>query len=432
MTRGPDPFKNAALCTQCGYCLPACPTYRADNNEFQSPRGRVSVVLALKNNDLTPLEARDALGHCLVCRACHNACPAGVRPAKLVLNARGLTPLSPPLFSRLFHWITGSHRLTARAAALIAWYQRSGWQHRLRRGGWLRRLPGLARLEAWIPEARDPLPSRPVGPSSSGGEKGRIGLLSGCMGRLFLPDITPAAATVLTRLGFEVVILARFGCCGAPYRESGLRRAFLRQARRVFDEYRAAGPLQAVVCDSGACAVTVRSYGRVLAQAFPDQADAAQAFADKAHDLSGFLARHTDLATRRLADPGLGALTHHDHCQTRHGLGIMAEPRVLLSALPVPFRELPRADQCCGAGGDYTLRHPGSSGDILKDKTAAIIESGADTVVGDNPGCLLNMAAGLRGAGDPVRVRHLAEVLCAALHPPHNHNHNQDTKVTPS
>ncbi len=414
MASGPNPYKNADLCTHCGYCLPICPTYRVENNEFHAPRGRVSIILALKAGELSAPEARDALSHCLVCRACHNACPAGVRPAKLVLNARGITPLVPSPFSRLFHRLTGNPRSTALAAALIALYQRSGLQRLLRRGGWLERpFPALARLEAWIPEHRsDPLPTvpEPVGT----GPRVRIGLLNGCMGRLFLPRVAPATTALLTTLGFEVVPLPGFGCCGAPYRESGLRKSFRRLARRTVQAYRAAGDLAAVVCDSGACAVTIRSYGRVLAKE-ADLGEAARELADKTLDLNGFLAQKTDLADRSASDPGLGSLTHHDHCQTRHGLGRITEPRRLLARLPTPFRELPRADQCCGAGGDYALHHPERGLAIGRDKTGAILESGADTVVGDNPGCLLSMEAGLRKAGSSIRVRHTAEVLWAAF-----------------
>jgi len=242
----------------------------------------------------------------------------------------------------------------------------------------------------------------------------RIGLLSGCMSRLFLPQVAPSATALLTACGFEVVLLDGFGCCGAPFREAGLRKKFRRQARNTVKAYLAAGELEAVVCDSGACAVTVRSYGRVLAKD-ADYADAARVFADKTQDLNGFLAKRTTLVTMSLANPGLGSLSHHDHCQTRHGLGTITEPRRLLASLPTPFRELPRGDQCCGAGGDYVLHHPKRSRAILSDKTAAILESGADTVVGDNPGCLLNMEAGLRIAKTSVRVRHMAEVLWTAV-----------------
>ncbi|MEO5363527.1 MAG: (Fe-S)-binding protein [Magnetococcus sp. DMHC-8] len=417
---GSDPFANAGLCTQCGYCLPVCPTYRVENNELHAPRGRISVILAWQSGALTAAEAADVLDHCLVCRACHAACPAGVRPAKLAMLLRALAPPRSTVLGRLLHRITNSHLLTARLAALLAIHQRSGLQRTVRRFALLRPLPALARLEALIPRHRTevPVPPFPAPPSTTLPGPPRVGLLSGCMARLFFPGVAPSAAHLLAHWGNPVTIPTGFGCCGAPFREAGDRTGFLRQARRTLDAFLATGPWQAIVCDSSVCAVTAHSYARALAD---DAAYAAAArdFAAKVKTLGQFLAEGSKNMTRLPKDPGFGTLTYHDHCQTRYGLGIIMEPRRLLVDLPVVFRELQPAGTpfpagCCGAGGDYQLRHPRRSQQIRLDKLAAIHASGADAVVGENPGCLLHLAAGLAQAGSAVRVYHLAEVLYAA------------------
>lgn len=427
MKNGSNPFKNAELCTQCGYCLPACPTYRVENNELHAPRGRVSILLALQSSELTVEEAASALDHCLVCRACHSACPAGVRPAKLALTLRAMRPSRPTFFGAWLRYICKSHRLTAGLSLFLSFYQHSGLPWLVRRFGLLRPFPTLAQWASFMPRHADnkrektaPLfqPVKPLGHTAGNAPNPavqNIGLLCGCLARLFFPGVAPSAAQLLASLGFNVVILEKFGCCGAPFRESGHRKAFLDQARRTLDAFIAAGSLDAVVCDSSVCAVTAHSYARALANDAVYGA-VAQTFSAKTETLSQFLAKQAVFTTK---DPGLGSLTYHDHCQTYHGLGILTEPRALLAALPVTYHELPyRAHasrhECCGTGGHYRLHHPERSQKMMHHKLVAIRKSGADTVVGENPGCLLNMASALEQTHATVQVRHLAEVLWAA------------------
>ncbi|MBF0460549.1 MAG: (Fe-S)-binding protein [Magnetococcales bacterium] len=427
----PGPLANADLCTQCGYCLPVCPTYRVENNELHAPRGRVSIILALQSGTLTAAEAAAALDHCLVCQTCHTACPAGVQLAHLTVLVRALVPPKSTVSSRVLHRVTNHPHLTARMAALLARYQRSGAQATLRRWGLLRLVPALARLEALLPRHR-PEVSCPPFPTilPDRFDQPRIGLLGGCMARLFFPGVAPSAAQLVVQGGGAVTLLASFGCCGAPFRESGDQRAFLRQARRTLDAFVAAGPLQSVVCDSSVCAVTAQDYARALSTEVA-YATVAQDFAAKVQTLSQFLAQDLGRGAVVPKDPGFGSLTYHDHCQARHGLGIIKEPRRVLTALPLVYRELWQCQTassggCCGAGGVYQLRHAVRSQKIRAAQVAAICASGADAVVGENPGCLLHLQAGLEQAGSAVRVYHLAEVVWAA------HSLQQPTqKVSP-
>lgn len=412
-TRLADIWENAALCTHCGYCLPTCPTYGVENNELHSPRGRVSVLLAVKAGDVTLPEAVEVLSHCLGCRACHTACPAGVKPGRLALAARSLVPARPSVFSEALHKITDSHYLTSLAAKSLGVYQGVGLQglFRVGLGSWL--LPVMQRLEALIPTPRPPV--KPMPPRVSGP---RVALLPGCMARMFLPNVKPASCNLITTLGYQVGVMEGFGCCGAPHREQGDREAFLRQVRLTIDALTPLGgidSLDAVVCDSSVCAITLRTYGRALA-GDARYAARAKSLAAKTRDLASFLAAAGAADKLALGDPGLGRLTFHDHCQAYHGQGAVAPPRQLLKALPgSSFVELPRPGRCCGAGGEYMLHHPQRSKAIRQGKLAALDQSRADTLVGGNPGCLMNIEAGVREQGMPVKVRHLAEVLWAAV-----------------
>ncbi|MBF0453850.1 MAG: (Fe-S)-binding protein [Magnetococcales bacterium] len=406
-------FKNAALCTHCGYCLPVCPTYRAENEESLSPRGRVSIVLALAKGELTPKQSSAALAFCLVCRACHAACPVGVRPAKLVLSARNLSPVPPSRFTRLLHAITNHHGLTSLAAGAIRFYQKRGIQRWVRRWKLLYLLPPLNRLERLIPVHRqEPIPAFP--PPHQPPAPLRAALLCGCMARLFHPRVAPSAANLLHFSGIDVTEMAGFGCCGAPFRERGERQPFIQQAKKTLDAYRKAGKVDIILCDTSVCQITVRSYGRVL-RADKEYAALAQEFCEKIDNLESFLAKNLLKMVPSGYQPEKSCLTFQDHCQVRHGMDILEPPRVLIQNLAGPLRELPRGDRCCGAGGDYQLHHPDLSHKIREDKLDAIAESQAQTVVGTNSGCLLNIEGGLEEREMDVSVRHLAEVLWKPL-----------------
>lgn len=414
-----NPFKNADICTHCGYCHSVCPTYRLDNDETESPRGRIAIILALASGNLTPEEAAKPLSRCLLCRACHDVCPAGVRPAKLTLLVRNLVPVKPLGISRILHAITCRPRLTSWAAKCLTLYQ-AFWQQRVRRSNLLARIPPLAYLESLLPEPRPNEPIPPLVPQKNRATHPnpvRVGLLCGCMARLFYPAIGPSVINLLTLTGVEVAPLPGFGCCGAPFRESGDRQKFLRQARRTLDAFMAAGAIDFVLSDSAICQVTIKSYARSLAND-PRYAAPAKEFTDKIVDFNSFLLQRMENQAIIFGNPGLGDLLYHDHCQTRYGLGIMEEPRKLLDKLPVKRHESvikPGVTHgCCGAGGEYMLHHPQRSQAIRAAKLDTLTASGAQCIVASNPGCMMHLETGLRQSGSLMQVRHLAEILWRA------------------
>ncbi|NGZ07620.1 MAG: (Fe-S)-binding protein [Magnetococcales bacterium] len=407
-----DPFANATLCTHCGYCLPVCPTYRCDNDETHSPRGRVSIILAVRSGTLSPREATETLSRCLLCRACHVACPAGVKPAKLISHLRGQHPLPPLRLTRWLHRITNHHPRTRHAARLLRWYQASGLQTLLRRFRFLRFWPSLEQMEALLPAHRiDPIPAWPDPPSTP---TRRVALLCGCMARLFHPRTAPATANLLNLAGCEVVVPDGFGCCGAPYRENGDKPAFVTRARATLAAFAKAAPVDAVICDSAICAVTVQGYARTLGSD-PQLGQAARELAAKVVDLATFLGPL--LASQGIAfgpPDQVRTIAYHDHCQTRFGSDIIEQPRKWLEQLPVTQRELVTAGtqgSCCGAGGEYLLRHAHHSQTIRADKLATIMASGAEVVAASNPGCILHLESGLRTNGANVAVRHITEIF---------------------
>ncbi|MBF0108459.1 MAG: (Fe-S)-binding protein [Magnetococcales bacterium] len=414
-------LEQARLCTHCGFCLPVCPTYRAHNEEMQSPRGRVSVILAFMNGLMTKEEAGQTLSFCLSCRACHAACPAGVRVGKLVMLARSLMSVSKPWRTRLFHGITDRAWLSRPVAWMVRWYQGSMVRkvlHRWPSGGG-------HRWDRLIPTYRESF--RGCRPSGMKGMKGdrfsvihgwvtgekplRAALLCGCMGRMFYPGVATSTASLLARLGVRVEFLEGFGCCGAPHREGGDRKRFLKQAKKVLDRFRpVADRVDVVLCDSAACRVTVGGYARALAHDAEYEL-LARRFVEKVIDFSDLIANRCLDPETFFAEKIAKRVVFMDHCQTRNSLGVMDRPRQLLDAVAGDRVELSGGGACCGAGGDTLLSHPRHCEPIRDGRINAIMASGASIVTGTNPGCLLNVEAGFAAARHPIVVRHLAELL---------------------
>ena len=180
-----------------------------------------------------------------------------------------------------------------------------------------------------------------------------------------------------------------------------------------------AGELEAVVVNAAGCGAHMKAYGHLL-RGDPAWAGRAAAFARKVVDVTEFLARAP------LAAP-LGPLplraTYHDPCHLAHGQQVRSAPRALLRAVPgLELVELGEAEMCCGSAGIYNLTEPVMAQRLLDRKMAHVEATGAATVVTANPGCILQLAAGLRARGRDVEVLHVVEVLdrayAAAERPP--------------
>ena len=108
-------------------------------------------------------------------------------------------------------------------------------------------------------------------------------------------------------------------------------------------------------------------------------------------------------------------VAYQDACHLYHAQGIVDQPRRLLEAIPgleiAPLRD---AAVCCGSAGIYNLTEPEMAGTLLQRKLATIEEAGPDEVISANPGCMIQIQAGLDRQGSPIRVRHIAELLAEA------------------
>jgi glycolate oxidase iron-sulfur subunit len=405
-------------CVHCGLCLAYCPTFSELGTEMDSPRGRILLVKSLAEGRITLTDSTAAhLDLCLGCRACETVCPSGVPYGQLIEAARAEIERQRPggLLRRLFRWVNFQvllphPRLLRLAASGLRFYQASGLRTLVRGSGLLRLLPESLRhwepLLPDLPPAADRAPLPEVTPAD-GPRMARVGLLTGCIQQAVFGPHNRATARVLARNGMEVCAPRAQACCGALHAHAGEHATALELARRTIEIFERADVEEVIVNTSG-CGAHMKAYGLLLADD-PAWRERAARFAERVRDVSEFLAERP---LRGPLGPVRRTVTYHDPCHVVHGQKIRTQPRALLAQIPaLRVVELKEADWCCGSAGTYNLTQPEMATRLQERKIAHVLATGADAVVTANPGCIIQIAQGLRAQGSPVQVLHIVELL---------------------
>ncbi len=402
-------------CVHCGFCLPTCPTYVLWGQETDSPRGRIHLMKLRRDGREESNEGYIRhIDTCLGCMACVTACPSGVQYDSLLEAARpqvereARRTLGDRMFRRMiFAMFPHPARLR-----VLSWplglYQKLGVQRLLQKSGLLSVLPQrLQAMERLLPPINFGGNGLPSHIPAQGTQRKRVGLLLGCVQRVFFGGVNEATARVLAAEGCEVVIPQTQQCCGALAEHAGEEKDAMEAARRLIDAFDASG-VDTIVINAAGCGSAMKRYGHLLRN---DQAyaDRAKAFAARCKDISEVLA---DLEPRapRGAVPLKAA--YHDACHLQHAQGVRAQPRQLLQNIPgVTVREIGESEICCGSAGIYNLLEPEAATELRDRKVQNILRTDAEAIISSNPGCLLQISTGLEAAGRPMRILHLVEVI---------------------
>ena len=412
---GPSQF-DLDKCVHCGLCLNACPTYRELGLEMDSPRGRVYQMVQVANGAPVTESYREHIDLCLACRGCESACPSGVPYGRMVEAARAEleSHARRGWFTRrvrrfVFERLLVSRRLLATSGALLYLFEASGLKALMRAMGSMRMLGGLGDLVQLAPSAEPPFFFSQLGRTfpAEGERRHRVALMAGCIANVSFARLNEATVRVLQRNGCEVVVPAGQGCCGALHLHSGLREDARNLARRNIDAV-LAGNFDAVITNAAGCGSTLKEYGELLA-GDPE-------YSAKAHRFSGLMRDVTEFLGGIELNPRMGrveaTVTYQDSCHLAHGQRVRKPPRQLLASIPgLTFREMPGSDLCCGSAGIYNVVQNEMSMQILAGKMKAVNGTGANVIATANPGCLLQLQAGVRLHGSRQRVMHVIEIL---------------------
>ena len=429
---GPDKPDSGelALCVHCGFCLNECPTYLELGVETESPRGRLYLMRALDEGrvDLTP-RVQLHFDRCLQCRACETACPSHVPFGRLMESTRAdlfqqdrSAPAQSFLWRLIMHGVFPyPERLRALAIGMRV-VQRSGLRDALRNSGLLRRFaPTLAGLDDLSPDFTRPffMPADVERYAPRGQPRARVALLTGCVMPLTFGETHHATVRVLARNGVQVLAPKDQVCCGALHAHSGDAEAARRLARVDIDRFLPLNP-DAIIINSAGCGSHMKEYAHLLRN------DAA--YAEKAERFAALVKDVHEYLVEIGFDSPQGALhcsvTYQDSCHLVHAQKVTDAPREILRRIPgLELREMANPDRCCGSAGIYSVVQRDLARRLLRTKMDDVNATGADLVCTANPGCMVQLDAGLRlfGAppaddadGEPRRSLHAIQLLDAS------------------
>ena len=395
-------------CVHCGFCLQACPTFLATGDEADGPRGRIELMRALERGELTPDDPGLALhlDRCLGCRGCEPVCPSGVGYGAGLESARALLAgkRGVPLFARAALAALTSPGLSRVVYAAARLVRASGAPRRL--AGW-----GRVRFGLGMVAATDAGPgrartngnghARATPPGSRDRPPAAALLFRGCVMDGLFSHVHNATIRTLAVNGYEVAEAPTQVCCGALHAHAGLEEP----ARALAAANVAAfGPgAEAIVVNSAGCGAMLKSYGHLL----PNDERAAR-FAARVRDVTELLA---DRGPVRGAALGL-RVRYDAPCHLAHAQRVTEPPLAVLRAVPdLDARETPDSAQCCGGAGLYTLVEPGLSRRVLAAKLAQLLQDPPDVLATGNPGCVMQLGAGVLASGAAIAVRHPVELL---------------------
>lgn len=383
-------LKEADRCVKCGICLPHCPTYSLMRDEGDSPRGRISLIQGIASGALDSKQASRHLDRCLGCLACQAVCPSAVNYGQLIDGFRATQDKSRR--QRLTHSLI-THLPYRRLGRIGLWlYRHSGIRPLLRTfgGGRFRRLdallPDRARVGKWRQQYSPATP-----------KQGRVGLFTGCAGRISDRQALDAAIAVLTRLGYEVIIPGNQGCCGAMHQHSGdpvTADAMALNNQQAFGDK----GLDALIYLASGCG------SQLIKQPLPIPVLEISQFLNRCHWPNDAVLHPMDCTV------GL-----HAPCTLKHQLKLADEPENLLLRIPgIRLTCLDRIE-CCGAAGSYLLEQPMMADALGEQAIQQVPLQDLQVLATSNSGCVLQLASEIRKSGQAIRTVHPIELINTSL-----------------
>lgn len=396
-----DLLEQADQCVKCGLCLPHCPTYRLGADEGESPRGRIALVQGWAQGRIGGERLYRHLDQCLGCRNCERMCPSKVLYGRLLaqtrIEQRALGRRAGDPLDRLLLKLMPKAPYWNPAPGLLRLYQR-GLQGLVRRWAPQR----VKRLNALLPADAGLFDAYGVH-AAIGPRRGRVGLFTGCVGRMADRPALQAGLAVLRAWGFEVVVPKAQRCCGALDLHQGDRRQALRLAALNRQAFAGQG-LDALIGVASGCTAHLAESG-----------EWGEGWRIPVQDISDFLigvGPPQGLELRPI--PRRVAL--HTPCSLRNSLRAERGPAALLAMIPeLEVAPLDDGGLCCGAAGGYLVLQPEMADRLRVGPLEALKQAAAEQLLTSNTGCALHLRAGIAAAGLDVRVAHPVEVVARSV-----------------
>ncbi|MDQ0338184.1 glycolate oxidase iron-sulfur subunit [Caldalkalibacillus uzonensis] len=421
------PEQSMYTCVRCGACRDACPTLDITGREADGPRGRVLMARSLLE-DRIPVNAEieEQMSRCLLCSACVDACPVNVQVPEIVMLAKEKiaehkkSPFLVRTLKRFFfnHLLPHPRRLQF-LGHLLWLYQQSGLRWLVHKLGILKLFPDSAQqMEAVLPDLlppseRKPLPSFTPGCSEQNKRAGKVALFRGCIMDVMFRETNRHSIELLARSGFDVVVPDDQVCCGALMYHNGQKDTTLELAKKNIEVFEKLD-VDYIISNAGGCGAMLKEYEELFRHE-PEWLERARAFCHKIRDISEVI---VEQGTLPKAVGNGETVTYQPSCHLQYVMQVKRAPEQLLSRVAnLHYRPLPESNLCCGSAGIYNLLQPKMAGDILHKKMGYVKETSAHVIITANPGCLLQMKAGVHSEGlqNSVKVVHIVDLLAESV-----------------
>lgn len=395
--------QQAERCVMCGLCLPHCPTYNKTQNEAESPRGRISLILGLANGRLQADEKlHNHLDNCLLCRACEAKCPSKVQFGEIMDGARtALAQDKPKQEQRINMDQLATDKQRQRREAKLLWLTDKTGLRALGRGLGITKLLGMERFEQLAPSIDRPHNWQDYYPAKTE-KQGDVALFIGCFSDMFDQKTLDDSITLLNACGYGVFVPAKQTCCGALHQHKGDNQQATQLAQQNIDTF-AQLDIAAVISSATGCGSHIKEYPRTTGHSLP------------VCDINTFLSQ-IEWPESIQFKPLDKKIAVHEPCSQRNILKEADAPYALLKRIPaMEIISLPGNQQCCGAAGSYMIEHPQMADSLRDDKLDAIKATQPDILVSSNIGCALHLAAGARAANIKLEILHPISLLARQI-----------------
>lgn len=404
-------YEKLNTCGRCGFCHGACKTYKKDGAEFMVSRGRVQLIKALVDGKVeADHDYEHVINSCLLCGECAVACPSGVKGHELVLAARrdlklrkGIKPFAKSL-------VLSSLTKPGRLSFGFGFF--AGFGKKMLNGlaSGMQFYRGIDVLT--MPASKVPFAKQVPEVITVANPKRKVAFYVGCFMNHSLVDTAHSVVKVLTKNDCEVIVPREQPCCGLPQYVYGDFESAKAQAKKVISNF---GKYDTVITACASCASQLKKEMIELFHDEPAYLPKVQEFAAKCYEFSEFVAKELDIQDK-LKNETPVTVTYHDPCHMVRYNNITAQPRKLLKSVPrLNYVEMFEANRCCGAAGLVQAFYHELSSAITADKAENIINTGAEVVATSCPACMLKINSGLKLKGSKVEIKHVADVLAAAL-----------------
>lgn len=414
-------YEETFSCVQCGYCLPACPTYLAFGKESHSPRGRIQLVKLAAEGKIEIEDLEKPIDLCLGCRACETVCPTNVEYGKILDSAvdvlgeyrRKKRSLGENAVRNLvFKKALPNKRVLKLVGTGLRLYQTTKADKAVRKAGIIGKVsPSLAAMEAITPKIEKPLVRNHFYERAEMKPAVKVAFFTGCIMDTFFARVNDLSMKLLERAGCEVVLQKEQTCCGALHQHSAEKETAIELAKKNILAFEGLD-CDYVVNAIGGCGAALVEYHHLFAESDPWH-ERAKAFAAKNKDVSFILSR-MGLPIRKAIPM---RATYQPSCHLTNVQKVVNEPLELIKKIPgLEFTPLKDQNLCCGSAGIYNIIHHEESMKVLDMKMKTVHQAAPHLIITTNPGCHLQMILGVKREGleSQVSVKHIVEVLAEA------------------